>query len=78
MLFEERIETKGNMKTSCLWQTSGLDTTADDHRRHSTNDLSLQRSILHAMGSEVFPKLFLHHGFVIGPVAEISPLLVVE
>ncbi len=33
--------------------------------------LSLQRSIFEPMRSEVFPKFFLHHRFVIGPVVDV-------
>jgi hypothetical protein len=33
--------------------------------------LSLQRPILHTMGREILRKFFLHHGFVIGPVADL-------
>lgn len=30
----------------------------------------LQRSIFHAMRSQIIPKFFLHHRFIIGPVAD--------
>ena len=33
--------------------------------------LSLQRSILHTMRSQILAEFFHHHGFVIGPVAQI-------
>ncbi len=35
--------------------------------------LSLQRSVFDSMWSQILPKLFLHHRFVIGPVADIHP-----
>jgi len=33
--------------------------------------LSLQRSIFHSMRGQILPGFFLHHGFVIGPVADV-------
>ena len=33
--------------------------------------LSLQRPIFHPMWSQILAKFFNHHGFVIGPVAEV-------
>jgi hypothetical protein len=33
--------------------------------------LSFQRPIFHSMRGEILPKLFLHHRFVIGPVADV-------
>ena len=33
--------------------------------------LSLQRSVFHSMRSQILPKLFHHHRFVIGPIPDV-------
>jgi len=56
--------------------SGGFDTATNEHVAYSTTlamTLSLQRPVLDPMRSQIFPKLFLHHRFVIGPIAE-TPL----
>ena len=41
------------------------------HIKCDTLALAFQHPILHAMRGQIFSKFLLHHGFVVGPVADV-------